>query len=619
MGRKQEKSCAQQPNAYSLSHLVIDNNKNRAMDIYTTGIALSILIYVVIGNLAGRGVKNLDDYYVAGRRAPSLLIVGTLVASLLSTNAFLGETGVVYMGQAGPFLLWPPISAVGYILGALFFGRYLRRSRAITVADFFGRRFNSRRVQSAAGVTIVLALGGYLLAVTQGAAVILSGLTELSYTQALIISWLSYTMFTMYSGSRGVIVTDTLMFLLFTFATMMAAWYIISDQGGWVATLEGLTRVEGKPELMTWHGIIGPGTDWETTTDYLFWNLILWTAWGVVYAVSPWQSSRHLMARDEHVVIRSACYAFVAVVVLTLFLYAAGAAVNLSDPDLEVADETMIWASLNLLPEYLGAILLAGIMAAALSSASTFLSLVGFSANNDIVKRKETDDARLLRSTRLLMLASGGVALFVGLFVPPNLFWLTYFVGTVFASSWGPVAVMSIWSRTITADAAFWGIVSGFVFNVVPKFFDYMGWVDIPAWADPIVIGGVVSLVVILVLSKKGVVSRAEHHYRLRLHRVAPEDICARKTRGSQLAAFAPLAYGILMPIIYMIWYVQPYQAATGTLLANGSIDWFTGEVAILMVTPAMLIPVWWLTRNMINRSYRPESTAEQWGQSKPI
>jgi sodium/pantothenate symporter len=299
-------------------------------------------------------------------------------------------------------------------------------------------------------------------------------------------------------------------------------------------------------------------------------------------------------------------------VVLTIFLYAGAAAVNLSNPNLEVADETMIWASLNLLPEYLGAILLAGIMAAALSSASTFLSLVGFSANNDIVKRKETNDARLLRSTRLLMLAAGSVALLIGLFVPPNLFWLTYFVGTVFASSWGPVAIMSIWSRKITADAAFWGIVSGFVFNVVPKFFDYVGWVEIPAWLDPIVIGGVVSLVVILVVSKKGVVSRTEHHYRLRLHRVAPEDRSATKTRGSQLAAFALLAYGIVMPIVFMVWYVEPYQAATGTLLENGSIDWFTGEVAILMVTPAMLIPVWWLTRTMINRSYRPEASADE-------
>jgi Na+/proline symporter len=60
------------------------------MDIYTTTIAISILVYIAIGNYAGRGIKNLDDYYVAGRRAPTLLIVGTLVASLMSSTMFLG-------------------------------------------------------------------------------------------------------------------------------------------------------------------------------------------------------------------------------------------------------------------------------------------------------------------------------------------------------------------------------------------------------------------------------------------------------------------------------------------------------------------------------------------------
>ena len=54
------------------------------MDIYTTTIAISILVYIAIGNYAGRGIRNLDDYYVAGRRAPTLLIVGTLVASVMS-------------------------------------------------------------------------------------------------------------------------------------------------------------------------------------------------------------------------------------------------------------------------------------------------------------------------------------------------------------------------------------------------------------------------------------------------------------------------------------------------------------------------------------------------------
>jgi sodium/pantothenate symporter len=154
------------------------------MDIYTAAIVISLVVYIAVGNYAGRRVKKFDDYFVAGRQAPTILIVGTLVASLLSTNAFLGETGFVYDGQAGPYLLWPGIAATFYIYGALFFGRYLRRSRALTVADFFGQRFNSQKVQIAAGITIILGLGGYLLAVTQGAAYLLTQVLDIDFNIA---------------------------------------------------------------------------------------------------------------------------------------------------------------------------------------------------------------------------------------------------------------------------------------------------------------------------------------------------------------------------------------------------------------------------------------------------
>ena len=279
------------------------------MDIYSGAIVISLIIYIAVGNYAGRRVKKLDDYFVAGRQAPTLLIVGTLVASVLSTNIFLGETGFVYEGQAGPYLLWPPIGAMGYIYGALLFGRYLRRSRAITVADYFGKRFNSQRVQTAAGVTIIFGLGGYLLAVTQGAAFLLTRITDLSFLQGLLISWFSYTAFTMYSGSRGVILTDTLMFLLFTSVAMLALIFLVQDVGGWVSAVQGLATLPEKPELMAWHGIVGEETPFSSVMHFTLWNITLALAWGLVYAVSPWQSSRYLIARDEHVVMRAACIA----------------------------------------------------------------------------------------------------------------------------------------------------------------------------------------------------------------------------------------------------------------------------------------------------------------------
>ena len=142
------------------------------------------------------------------------------------------------------------------------------------MADFFGQRFNSHRVQQAAGMTIIVGLGGYLLVVTQGAAILLSELTGLGYFEGIVLAWLSYTLFTMYSGSKGVIITDTLMFLLFCFATVFFVFYVVEGMGGVAKAVEDLTLIKSKPDITAWHGTVGAGTEWPTPSDYLIWTYL---------------------------------------------------------------------------------------------------------------------------------------------------------------------------------------------------------------------------------------------------------------------------------------------------------------------------------------------------------
>ena len=581
------------------------------MDIYTTTIAVSILVYIAIGNYAGRGIRNLDDYYVAGRRAPTLLIVGTLVASLMSATMFLGEAGFAYDMAAGPFVLFPQAAAAGYVLGAFFFGRYLRRSRTSTVAEFFGRRFNSRRIQALAGYTIIFALGGYLLAVTQGAAILLSELTALSYVECLFVAWLSYTLFTMYSGSRGVILTDTIMFLLFTLASAAAIAFLVADLGGVAQIVEQLTYVEEKPGLMSWHGAIGPGTDFPTPVDYLTWAIVIDISWALVYMVSPWQSSRHLMARNEHVVLRSATIAAVIVALLQVMVYGMGGVINLGMPDIEPPDSAMIWASRNMLPEVLGALMLAGITAAALSSASTFLSLVGFSVSNDIGLRDNADHHATLRFSRIMMFVAGSAVLALALVFPPQIFWLTTFIATVFASSWGPVGILSIWSKRITEAAAFWGMLTGLVFNVVPKFFEFIGMIHLPSYLEPALIGGLASLVVTVMVSRRTTVTREEAAYLGQLHERPADEVRESRTRTTLVApAVLLIVNGVLTPWFLLRHYVRPYQEATGRLMPDGGVNLLTGEFALIaswvgIWTTLGIFSIWY-----IRRSYSPPAAS---------
>jgi sodium/pantothenate symporter len=536
------------------------------LNAYAIGILVSIAIYLVVGSYAGRKVKHVDDYFVAGRSAPTLLIVGTLVASFLSTNAFLAETGFSYRGHGPQILILTSINGMGYVLGALFFGRFLRRSEALTVAEYFGRRFESGgdRIQIAAGLTIIVGLSAYLLAVTQGALLIISEVTEIPHAASLFVVWAGYTSFTLYSGSRGVIITDTIMFLLFTVVAFVAVYYIIDSAGGWFTAIESLATFEPKSGLIAWHGYTGPGAQWNTPIDGLSWALLMGLSWGIVVAVSPWQSSRYLMAKDEHTVIRSSCVAIAAILILYVALVFGAAAINLVNPNIEPAVKVMPWAALNLMPTLAGVLLMTGIMAAALSSASTFLSLVSFSASHDIFPHHTQDDRRHLRISRYTTFAVGIVILGLAFFLPPEILKTTYFAGTLFASSWGPLAFFSVWSDRITSAGAFWGIVTGFLGNAISKLLSVFEIVALPAYLDPLVIGLSLSIVTILIVSRMGRTTEAERAYRVMIHRVPSEEIDERKLDQTLRMTKGLMVTGVLVIAVMIVFYARPYAAGRG-------------------------------------------------------
>lgn len=412
------------------------------MDSYTITIAASVVLFIAVGNYAGRRVHSVEDYFVAGRRAPTLLILGTLMASVFSTSLFLGEAG-------------------------------------------------------------------------------------------------------------------------FTVATVLFVGKLVGGFGGVEAAVEALASQGSKPDTGSWHGTIGEGAPWPRAVDFLIWFVIIDLCWSVVYAVSPWQASRHLMARDEHVVLRASIYACFAVIFMQYLIYGAGGLVNLARTDIAPSETVLLWAARHLVPGLLGALLLAGIVAAALSSASTFLSLVGFSVSNDLGVQ---DRAPRLGATRLCM---GGVALVVlalSLTVPANVFWIMLFIGTVFASSWGPVAFMSVWSSRITADGAFWGLIAGFAGNVIPAGLDYAGVIHLPSYFNPALLGAALGLAVIYLVSLRSEPSPNEQAFRRRLHETPAGDRSRRKTRVTLLAPGLLVAYGILMPALLLNWYVLAYQRGSGVV-----------------------------------------------------
>ena len=564
------------------------------MNIFLIAVIITMVIYLIIGWYVGRKVKSLDDYYVAGRNAPTLFIVGTLVASFMSTNAFLGELGMSYSGHAPLIIIMTGGNCLGYLFGALFFGRYLRRSQSLTVPEFFGRRYQSRRLQALAGFTIIIGVTCYLVAVTWGIALVISEVTQLPYSACICLVWLGYTSFTLYSGSKGVIITDTFMFVFFTIVALMAFYFIIESGGGWHEGLHKLAQYEAKPGIISWHGLVGNDSNWKTPAEALIWALILGCAWGVVVAVSPWQTSRYLMARDEHVVIRSGCGACVAMFLLYLVNNYSAAAVNLVNPEITPPESAMIWVSMNLLPPILGSLLICGILSAGLSSASTFLSLIGFSASNDIFVYESNAEKKLL-VTRYTMIIFGLIVITLCLMLPSNIFWITYFAGPVFASSWGVVAFMSIWSTSITEAAAFWGMINGFFGNIAMNIFSLLIGLKLPVFMDPILVGSLISLVTVLMMSKLGIAGKETLAFRAKLHEMPMTLANEKEVARTLMWPKVMIIIGAATTILMVVFYALPYRDSIGRTNSNAPLS---GEMILAISYGLVLISggmfVWW-------------------------
>lgn len=480
---------------------------------FSIAVIASFLIYIAIGVIVGTKISDKAGYYVAARNAPVILITGSLVASYLSTVAFLGEAGFAYEGYPMLLLTMAAFNAAGYVVGAMFFGRYLRRSEALTVPEFFGRRFDSPMVQAAAGVTVVVGIGFYLIAVTQGVTLIISDILGVSFWAALLVFWLAFTSFTFFSGSPGVLITDTIMFCVFTLAAVLGVSFLAIEAGGPSAIVASLGEVGAKPNILAWGGVTGPNSQFSSPAEGIFLWVVLGLVWGIIVATSPWQSSRYLMARSEHVSIRSGFVAMGAILVIYTFLALGAAAVNVFNPEIAPTELVYIWAAQNVLPAWLGVLIITGVVSAGLSSASTFLSLIGFSAVNDILPifsrdgetSEEAGSAGVsevgsgLLFNRLVMLGAGVVVLVVTLFSPPAVLEIGIFAATLFAASWGPLAFLSIYYRRITKWGALASLVAGFVTVFVFEALATFGGVSFPVYLEPVIPGWVVSLLALFV------------------------------------------------------------------------------------------------------------------------
>ena len=526
------------------------------MNIYLLGMVISFAIYIILGLVISKKVKTTDDYYVAGRNANVLLIVGSMIASYVSTGMFMGDAGEYYGGLFGPMTVLATMQVVGYILGAVLVGRYLRRSQVLTLPQFFGKRFNSEKVRNLATVTSIVTMCVYLLSVVMGIGTLMSAVTGLDYQVCVVLGVCVFVFVTIVSGSKGVLITDTLMFSVFTSALIAAVFVITNKAGGWGEVVNQIVNQSGKPGLLSWSGDLN--YMYPSGAMNLIWGLVQGILWMSVCMVGPWQSSRYLMAKNEHTVIRSSVFSAFGIFLLQFLVGIAAVAINVYAPESPSNSHVLIWAATNVLPTFLGVLLLTGVLAAGISSGTTFLSLVGSSVANDIFRGK--GDA--IKIGRISMLIVAVIVMVLGVFNPPQIFWVMYLGGAIIASSWMPVSVAAVLSKRVTKAGAFCGMLVGFLVCFSMKLISNLASFSFPAYLDPTLVGIVANVLAMTIGSALTKVTDEERQERQNLF-VTPEcEKDVKEVRKTKVYLLATVGVGLLVSLILIFVWAIPVMTA---------------------------------------------------------
>jgi SSS family solute:Na+ symporter len=206
------------------------------MDAYLIAIIVYLVGLSAVGIYKSRAVKTQDDFMVAGRKTPTLLLVGTLVCSWIGSGSLFGGAGLAF--RMGFSELWMSAGAWVGIAIVYFLAPRVRRISQYTVADILEQRYNAAaRILGSSAITIAyLTIVGYQY---RGGGRLLNILTGIDPEYGRMIACAFVILFTVAAGMISIISVDLFNGVVMTFGVLLAVPLLLSAVGGveQVATL----------------------------------------------------------------------------------------------------------------------------------------------------------------------------------------------------------------------------------------------------------------------------------------------------------------------------------------------------------------------------------------------
>lgn len=438
-------------------------------------------VVAVIGWRASRRRPSADELFLAGRSLGWGVVGLSLFASNISSTTLIGLPGAAWAsGISVANYEW--MAALVLIFSAFAVVPWLLRAGVTTVPEWLERRFDGRLRRYLSGVSIglsvLLDMAGSLYA---GALVLMLFIPGLSLGGTCLAMALFAGLYTAAGGLRAVVYTDVLQtVVLLLGATVLCALVLAEFGFSWARITEAL-----EPERLSLiRPLDDPALPWLGT-------LIGLPVLGFYYwTMNQYVAQRLLAARDVRAATSGALLA-AGLKLLPLFLMVLpGALAAAMFSDLERADLVFPRLIAEFAPVGLAGLILAGLMAAILSSVDSALNSASTLITLDFVapRRRGLDPAALARLGRWITLA---LMLLAALWAPaidrfPGLF---NYLQQGFAYVTPPLVAVFILGRfwpALGADAALRALWSGHAISLGAFVAAQAGWLN---WHFTVVAG----------------------------------------------------------------------------------------------------------------------------------
>ena len=483
---------------------------------FLVGITFTLYIGIAIWSRA----KSTKEFYVAGGGIHPVLNGMATAADWMSAASFISMAGIIsFLGYGGSQYLmgWTG----GYVLLALCLAPYLRKFGKFTVPDFIGERYYSQNARTIALICAIFISFTYVVGQMKGVGVAFSRFLEIPYDSGVIIGIAIVFFYAVLGGMKGITYTQVAHYCVLIFAFTVPAIYLslqatgnpIPQIGFGSKTLDGVYLLE-KLNLLSVDLGFDKYTDINRTTlinVFFITGALMFGTAGLPHVIVRFFTVPKV--RDARI---SAGWAllFISILYTTAPAVAAFAKVNLINTvsnakyadmpewftnwentgllefddkngdgviqyvadtqvnELTIDNDIMVLANPEIanLPPWVIGLIVAGGLAAALSTAAGLLLVISTSISHDLLKKNinpnisEKGELWAARISIAVAVVAAGLA---GLNPPGFVAEVVALAFGLAASSFFPAIILGIFDKKMNKEGAIAGMLTGIIFTAL--------------------------------------------------------------------------------------------------------------------------------------------------------